>query len=93
MKNDALEIEKRFESNGWVEVRSDVLGETVVWHEDDYPAELLPQELIPYSDSELELMFGADRPALKPETIQRLHHAKKLGMTVQQVYIEGDDRR
>jgi len=74
---EAEEARRLLETQGWVAVRSKVLGETILWlkHENVvYPSRL--HNLVKYTLHELKLLTS--NPDLTPEGLRRLHKAKKI---------------
>ena len=80
-QND-LYLESQFQCNGYVLCYADLLDDYVVFHGDDVDVSRLPSKYIRYSESELMLLFGADKPDI---SIALVHQAEKLGMRVRSI--------
>ena len=74
---EAQEARRLLETQGWVAVRSKVLGETILWLKYVnvvYPSRL--HNLTKYTLRELEILTS--NSDLTPEGLRRLHKAKKI---------------
>ena len=72
-------LEARVRSEGYVLCWADALEERVAFHQDDLDLTAIPTGFVPYSLSELALLFGPDQPDM---SIRLIHQAKVLGMKV-----------
>ena len=84
------EIERRVQVEGYVLCHCRELNDYVVFHRDDVSLATLPKGFVPYSMSELEVLFGDVKPELSASALKLMHHAKLMGMRVSGSYPESE---
>ena len=59
---ECTDLERRVQDEGFVLCYADVLNDRVAFHLDDLDLTAIPSGFMPYSLSELALLFGPDQP-------------------------------
>ena len=83
---EIAEIERRVKESGYVLCWAESFIDYVAFHRDDVDPTDIPPGFVPYSESELSLLFGPERPDLTTHTLKLIHAAKKSGARVSDVY-------
>jgi hypothetical protein len=85
------EIAARVRGEGYVLLWSTVLQDLIAFYGDEEARSKIPPGFVPYSEAELEELFGDGRLPLPTSTLRLIHEAKKHGGRVTRR--EGDGTR
>lgn len=82
INEELAELARRVEVEGVVLVHSGLLDDFIAFHRDDVDPATIPAGFVPYSEHELQELFGPDKPDISPDTLKRIHAAKKTGANI-----------
>jgi len=73
------EILARVHGEGYALLWCTVLQDLVAFYRDEDARSKIPPGFVPYSEAELEELFGKGKPSLSTSTLRLIHEAKKHG--------------
>jgi len=73
------EIVERVHGEGYVLLWSTALQDLVAFYRDEEARSNIPPGFVPYSEAELEELYGDGKPPLSKSTLRLIHEAKKCG--------------
>ena len=76
------EIVRRVTTAGYVLVYCEILDDLVAFYDTEADRAKIPPGFVPYSDAELQHLFGDDKPDMSVNDLKRIHAAKKAGANV-----------
>ena len=82
LDDEMMELERRVEEEGYVLLWSNVLQDFVAFHRDDVDPVMIPAGFVPYSDDELQHLFGEDGAQPSPDGLRLIHAAKRTGAVI-----------
>ena len=89
--DEMRELVRRVEEEGYVLLWSDVLRDLVVFHRDDVDPATIPPGFVPYSEDELQHLFGEDGAEPPLNALRLIHAAKKTGAIITNSRKEGSE--
>ena len=78
-REELEEIVERVHGEGYVLLWSTVLQDLIAFYRDDEAKSKIPTGFVPYSEAELEELYGDGKPPLSKSTLRLIHEAKKCG--------------
>jgi hypothetical protein len=78
-RQELEEIVARVHGEGYVLLWSTVLRDLIAFYRDAEARSKIPSGFVPYSEAELEELFGDNKPPLPTSTLRLIHEAKKHG--------------
>lgn len=79
---EAEDLDGRIQREGYVLCWASTLNDFVAFHRDDLDTNVIPPEFVRYPQSEVRILFDADKPDISLPALLLIHEAKKLGMKV-----------
>jgi hypothetical protein len=76
---EALEIKRRVQQQGYVLLWSIVLQDLVAIYRMEEDRKRVPPGFVPYSEKELQTLFGATDDTVSSNSLRLIHQVKKLG--------------
>jgi len=78
-RQELEEIVERVHGEGYVLLWSTVLRDLVAFYRDEEARSNIPPGFVPYSEAELEELYGDGKPPISTSTLRLIHEAKKHG--------------
>ncbi len=82
LDDEMTELERRVEEEGYVLLWCEVLRDLVAFHRNDVDPVTIPAAFVPYSDDELQHLFGEDGSEPSPDGLRLIHAAKRTGAVI-----------
>jgi hypothetical protein len=72
------DIQRQFREHGYVLLWSDVLADYLAYYSTIYDLDNVPSWFVPYSNIEMEKLFGDPNTEWSVDDLRRIHMAKKI---------------